>query len=117
LNKLQWDEEIKKTVGMDRITGYSSQLHLILQPFYVKPKSRQGGISPPPQESLAYVQHFSYSHLTLQRHSQTAIPVVNNALNMYEVHCSNPHAGGIPKGDTTFYVNSFCDSQIYQTVY
>jgi hypothetical protein len=103
-------------------------------------------------EPLAYVQYFSYTHFTHPRQSQIPIPVVNTALNMYEVRRSNPRAGGIPKGDiiplsslwqpiqlvpkfngaeadrsltcdnilekcSAFYVNSFHDNQIYQTVY
>jgi hypothetical protein len=133
--------------------GYSiGQVRLILQPYYSKTRGRPNGILPPPPEHLTYIQHFSYSHFTQCDNSSVPVPVVNPALNMYEVRHSNPRVGGIPKGDiiplssvwqpvqlipkfsgpeadksltcnnilekcAAFYVNSFCDNQIYQTVY
>jgi hypothetical protein len=128
---------------------------LILQPYYPRGRGRSAGNILPasaPSEQLAYVQYFTYSHFTQQGRSETAIPLVNKALNMYEVKRSNVRAGGIPKGDCiplsslwqtvqlvpkftgaeadrslncdnvlekspAFYVNSFSDNQIYQTVY
>jgi hypothetical protein len=87
--------------------GYSiGQLCLILQPFYPRPRGRPVGINTPSSclrlpelEPLAYVQYFSYSHPPHSRQSQISTPIVNTALNMYEVHRSNPRTGGIPKGD------------------
>jgi hypothetical protein len=115
-------------------------------------RSRGNILTIAPQEHLAYVQYFTYSHFTPLGRSGTPTPLVNKALNMYEVKRSNPRVGGIPKGDivplstlwqpiqlvpkfngaeadrslncdnvleksASFYVNSFSDNQIYQTVY
>jgi hypothetical protein len=133
--------------------GYSiGQVRLILQPYFPKPIGRAIGTTPgpAPPEHLAYVQYFTYSHVTQQ--SGVSVPLVHTALNMYEVRRSNPRVGGIPKGDiialsslwqpiqlipkfngaeadrsltcdnvleksAAFYINSFSDNQIYQTVY
>jgi hypothetical protein len=133
------------------LLGYSiGQVRLILQPYYSPKKGSHTGITPP--EHLAYVQYFTYSNCTQQGTSRAPVPLVNKALNMYEVRRSNPRAGGIPKGDiiplsslwqpiqlvpkfngakadrsltcdnvlekcAAFYMNSFSDNQIYQTVY
>jgi hypothetical protein len=136
--------------------GYSiGQVHLILQPYYPRRRGRsRGNILPAskPSEQLAYVQYFTYSHFTQQIKLGTATPLVNKALNMYEVKQSNARAGGVPKGDfiplsslwqpvqlvpkftgaeadrslncdnvleksPAFYVNSFSNNQIYQTVH
>jgi hypothetical protein len=127
---------------------------LILQPYYPPKIGRPKGTAASPPEHLAYVQYFTYAHFDQQSRSRTPIPLVNKALNMYEVRRSNPRAGGTPKGDivplssfwqpiqlipkfngaeadrslncdnvlpveksAAFYVNSFSDNQIYQTVY
>jgi hypothetical protein len=134
--------------------GYSiGQVRLIIQPYYPRKRGRSRAFKTIPNpEYLAYVQHFTYSHVTHEGWSGTPIPQVNQALNMYEVRRSNPPAGGVAKGDiipltsfwqpiqlipkftgaeadrsldcnnvleksTAFYVNSFSDNQIYQTVY
>jgi hypothetical protein len=127
-------------------------VRLILQPYHPKKIGRCREIISTPSEHLAYVQYFTYSHFSQQNQSEAPIPLVNKALNMYEVRRSNPRVCGLPKGDiiplssfwqpiqlvpkfngaeadrllthdnvlersTAFYVNSFSDNQVYQTVY
>jgi hypothetical protein len=129
-------------------------VRLILQPCYPKPIGRPTGTTLAPSEHLAYVQYFTYAHVTQQGQSGSPTPLVDPALNMYEVRRSNRSScmGRVPKGDiiplssmwqpiqlipkfnggeadrsltcdnvldkcAAFYINSFSDNQVYQTVY